>query len=216
MSQLKLIIGNKNYSSWSLRPWVFMQHMGIKFEEIRIPLFTATTDQQLSDYWSDSKVPVLTDGELIVWDSLAIMEYINEQYCDNKGWPSEPKLRALARSMCAEMHSSFTHLRNEMPMNCRRDTSHIKPSTNAQADIQRIMDLWRYCKSLTPQGEWLFGDYSIADAMFAPVALRFHGFKTTLDETAQQYVTSTINHPSIKQWVESGIAEKETINLDEL
>ncbi len=125
MTNLTLVIGNKNYSSWSLRPWLLMRHFKLAFNEQRVPLFTESTESDLAPYFSDSKVPVLIDGEITVWDSLSICEYISENYLDNKAWPQDSYARAIARSASAEMHSSFAHLRNEMPMNCRRgDFSH--------------------------------------------------------------------------------------------
>ena len=137
MSELTLIIGNKNYSSWSLRPWVFMKQNNIKFLERRVALFTDSTDQELAEYNSGSKVPVLKEGELLIWDSLAILEYLSEMYLDSTGWPEEKKVRAVARSVSSEMHSSFMNLRNELPMNCRKKFQDIKLSSGAESEIER-------------------------------------------------------------------------------
>ena len=216
MADLTLIIGNKNYSSWSLRPWLFMKHHDIEFKEKRIALYADTTPQELSPYNSNFKVPVLLDGDFIVWDSLAILEYVSEQYCDLKGWPEDAKARAFARSISAEMHSSFVHLRTELGMNCRRKFSKVKVSAEAQKDIDRIKELWRRCRSeYGAGGEWLFGQFSIADAMYAPVALRFSGYGIPLDGIEASYVQSVLRHPAVAEWMEAGRQEKEVLTAFE-
>jgi glutathione S-transferase len=212
MTQATLIIGNKNYSSWSLRPWLLMKHFDIVFSETRIPLYTDSTDTALSVYFSNGKVPVLIDGDLTVWDSLAICEYLSEVYLNDKAWPADSAARAVARSVCAEMHSSFTSVRNEMPMNCRRTPGAINLSAAALADVARIKSIWQKCRSeYGLNGDWLFGDFSIADAMYAPVALRFHSYAVGLDSTSAAYVHSVLNHPDVTDWIEAGKAEKEVI-----
>ena len=217
MTDLTLIIGNKNYSSWSLRPWIFMKHFNIKFTEKQVALFTDTTNDELSEYYSDFKVPVLKDGELIVWDSLSIMEYVSEKYLQSKGWPKDEKNRSTARSISAEMHSSFMNLRNELPMNCRKSFNDIKLSNDAEQEIDRVKALWRYCRrELGSTGEWLFGEYSIADAMYAPIALRLHGYNIPLDGIEADYVDSVLNQPNIISWINSGKLEKEVIEEDEV
>jgi len=217
MSNLTLIIGNKNYSSWSLRPWVLMKQNNIPFDEIRVPLFTETTNNELAEYNSDSKVPVLKDGDLVIWDTLAILEYLSEQYLDHAGWPREVHARAIARSVSAEMHSSFSNLRNELPMNCRKQFFDIVLSDDAKIEIERVLSLWRQCRSnFGKKGEWLFGDYSIADAMFAPIALRLHGYNIQLVGIESEYVNSVLNQPCIMEWIETGKLEKEIILEDEI
>jgi len=217
MPDLTLIFGNKNYSSWSLRPWVFMKHHQIDFEEKRVALLTATTDEKLAQYNSDFKVPILKEGSLVIWDSLAILEYISEKYLEAAGWPREVNARAIARSVSAEMHSSFANVRNELPMNCRKKFQNIKLSPEAEREIERIKTLWRNCRSLFgDEGEWLFGKYSIADAMFAPVALRFDGYNIPLAGVEQDYVRSVLKQPYIIEWIEAGKAEKEVIERDEI
>jgi len=217
MSNLRLIIGNKNYSSWSLRPWVFMKHHQISFDEQRVALFTESTRNELAQYNSDFKVPILIDGDLEIWDTLSILEYISEQYLDSSGWPHEMSARAMARSISAEMHSSFVNVRNELPMNCRKKFSGIILSAEAKHEIERIQALWRQCRNdYGDDGEWLFGQYSIADAMYAPVALRFEGYGITLGDIEQAYVTSVVSQPSIIEWIEAGKVEKETIEEDEI
>jgi len=217
MSELTLIIGNKNYSSWSLRPWIFLKQKQIQFNEKRVALFTETTKEELSQYHSDYKVPVLQDGDMMVWDSLSILEYLSETYPDSKGWPDDPAARAFARSVSCEMHSSFMNVRAEFPMNCRKRFLNIKPSTAATREIERIRSLWRHCRSQFGQsGEWLFGEYSIADAMFAPIALRFDGYAIDLEGVEKDYVQSVLNQPAIVAWIEAGKAEPEVIEADEV
>ncbi len=217
MSKLTLIIGNKNYSSWSLRPWIFMKNFKLDFEEKRVALFIESTAAELAEYDSDFKVPVLKDDELVVWDSLSILEYISEQYLENRGWPAETKARSVARSISAEMHSSYFNVRNELPMNCRKKFENIELSKGAEREIERIKVLWRKCRGeYGNTGEWLFGEYSIADAMFAPIALRFDGYGIPLVGVEDAYVQSVLKHPGIVEWVEAGKLETEVIEADEI
>lgn len=217
MSDLTLIIGNKNYSSWSLRPWIFLKEHGIAFTEKRVPLFQETTDAQLAPYNSDSKVPVLVDGDQPIWDSLAILEHVSETYLDSAGWPADPAARAQARSISCEMHSSFANVRNELPMNCRKQFTDIKLSREAEREIDRITSLWEESKThYGQQGDWLFGQFSIADAMYAPIALRFHGYHIPLSGTAEAYVQQILQHPAIVDWIAAGTLEKEVIEEDEI
>ena len=212
-----LIIGNKNYSSWSLRPWVFMKQNGIAFEEKRVALSTETTAEELAQYGSGFKVPVLQDGDLTVWDSLSILEYLSEKYLAGSGWPVDANARAMARSVSAEMHSSFQNVRNELPMNCRKKFSGIRLSTKAEAEIERIVSLWRTCRrEFAAEGEWLFGEYSIADAMFAPVALRFEGYSIPLAGVESDYVARVLRQPCVAEWIAAGKLEKEVIDEDEI
>ncbi len=217
MSKLTLVIGNKNYSSWSLRPWIFMKYANLPFTEKRIPLFQETTNAELAPYFSNHKVPVLVDDDLVIWDSLAIMDYISDQYLDANGWPSDVKAKALARSISAEMHSSFFNLRNELPMNCRKRFINFELSEGVKDDIQRIKNIWRKCKTeYGADGEWLFGKFSIADAMFAPIAIRFNGYHVPLNELENAYVQSILTLPDVINWIESGKQEKEVIEMDEI
>ncbi len=217
MSELILIIGNKNYSSWSLRPWIFMKHFQLEFTEKWMALFTETTDAQLASYFSNDKVPILMDDSLQVWDTLAILEYLSENYLTGQGWPAEKNARAFARSVSAEMHSSFTDLRNELPMNCRQKFCNFKLSASVQNDIQRIKDIWQKCKTeYGSGGDWLFGEYSIADAMFAPVVLRFDGYDVPLNAMEKAYVECVIQHPNMQQWIVAGKQEKEIIEMNEV
>lgn len=218
MAELELIIGNKNYSSWSLRPWILMRYFDIAFKERRVPLYTDASDAELKPYFSNSKVPVLVDDGFIVWDSLSIMEYVSEKYLSGKGWPQDLRARAYARSMCAEMHSSFTSLRNELPMNCRERFPDSALSTEAQQDITRIKKLWqqcmeRYAQSSVNGAGWLCGEYSIADAMFAPVVMRFVGYGVALNPAESAYAEATLALPAMQEWIKAGKAEKEVIDF---
>lgn len=215
MSGLTLIIGNKNYSSWSLRPWIFMKNAGIEFAEKRVALDTDQTKTQLEPYFSNNKVPVLMDEDLIVWDSLAILEYIAEKYPDSHGWPVDSGARATARSVSAEMHSSFLELREDLPMNCRKKFTNFSISSAAQKDINRINILWRDCKKrFSNQSPWLFGDFCIADAMFAPVCFRFYSYGVKLDGFEKEYVKSMLSLPHIIDWRKA--AQKEIFEYAEV
>lgn len=217
MPNLTLVVGNKNYSSWSLRPWIFLRHHHLDFDERWVSLFVDTTAAALAEYDSDFKVPVLKDGDLVVWDSLSILEYVSETYLDNRGWPEDRKARSIARSVSAEMHSSFGNVRRELPMNCRKKFKNIALSRGAEREIDRIKSLWRRCRTeYGVNGDWLFGDFSIADAMFAPVALRFNGYGISLGGIEADYVNSILTHPGVIEWVEAGKRETEVIASDEI
>ena len=217
MSELTLVIGNKNYSSWSLRPWIYMKNKGIKFTENRIALYMENTMKLLKPYFSGYKVPVLIDDSLVIWDSLAILEYLAEKYPDYNGWPNNSNARATARSVSAEMHSSFSALRNELPMNCRKKFRDFTLSSKVLNDIERIKDVWGYCKKTYGQkGPWLFGEFCIADAMFAPVIIRFEGYGVPLEGVEKDYVQSVINNPFLIEWIDAGKQEKEIIEIGEV
>ena len=153
----------------------------------------------------------------IVWDSFAILEYISEKYPDSHGWPVDPKARATARSVSAEMHSSFLELRQDLPMNCRKKFTGFSPSPGAQKDIDRIKALWRYCKKLFPKdNHWLFGDFCIADAMFAPVCFRFYSYGVNLNGFEKEYVNSMLSLPHIIEWGKAAQLEKEVLEYAEV
>ena len=213
---LTLVIGNQNYSSWSLRPWLFLQHHGIPFESKKISLFTETMAQDLSPYFSDGKVPVLLDNDLEVWDSLAILEYLAERFPDKNGWPEDPAARAMARSVSAEMHSSLFDLRGELPMNCKRSFPGFKPTAAAHRDIERVVDIWRFCRQRYGEaGSWLFGGFTIADCMFAPVVMRLISYEVALDDITREYVDTFYKLPALQEWIAAGKAETEVIDEDE-
>ena len=216
MSALTLIIGNCNYSSWSLRPWLFLRHHNIDFAERHIALSTATTESELATYFSGGKVPVLLDGDREIWDSLAILEYLADRFPETQGWPTDTEAKAVARSVAAEMHSSFPHLRNALPMNCRRKFPHFKISQETQSDIDRITTVWRFCRErFGENGPWLFGQFSVADCMYAPVVVRFVGYDVSLDPVSQAYVDTVYQSPALQAWIAKGKAEQEVIPEDE-
>jgi glutathione S-transferase len=213
---LKLIIGNKNYSSWSLRAWLMLKHFELEFEEIRIPLDTENTMSQIARYSDAGKVPVLRDADLEIWDSLAICEYVSERHLDGRGWPADPAVRAQARSASAEMHSSFTALRSEMPMNCRA-LRRIECTPACLRDITRIDRLWSELRRRYGADQpWLCGDFSIVDCMFAPVVARFNTYRPQLSEVAQVYVETLLQHPSMLEWYRQAYEESEILPNEEV
>jgi glutathione S-transferase len=200
MASLTLVIGNKNYSSWSLRPWLFMKHQGVAFEEILIPLDTPATRESIDKYGPSGRVPVLLKGGLAIWDSLAICEYVAE--VTGAGWPTDAHARAIARSVSAEMHSGFANLRTLWPMNARARNRRTAMTTGLEADIERIDEIWNDCRSrFGGSGAWLFGEYSIADAMFAPVALRFNTYGAAISQTARWYIASVLEDAPMQEWL---------------
>ena len=207
MAPLTLVIGNKNYSSWSLRPWLFMKHQGVAFDEILIPLDTPSTRENIDKYGPSGRVPVLRKGELAIWDSLAICEYIAE--ITGGGWPKDPLVRAVARSVSAEMHSGFANLRTLWPMNARARNRRTAMTAALEADIERIDEIWNDCRArFGAGGPWLFGEYCIADAMYAPVALRFNTYGASISQTARWYIASVLEDGAMQEWLAA--AKQET------
>ena len=212
---MKLIIGNKNYSSWSLRGWLALKAFNIPFEEIKLALSTEAFYKELAQYTPIGKVPVLVDGDLSVWDSLAICEYINETYLDGKGWPADKSQRARARSIVADMHSGFFGIRNEMPMNCRAKR-HVELSDQAKQEIANLDRIWSEQRHNNAQnGPYLFGEFSLADAFFAPVIFRFMTYGVELSETARDYHHTMLAHPAMKAWLEDALTETDIVEADE-
>lgn len=208
---MKLIIGNKNYSSWSLRPWLLLRANNIEFSEINESLRQEGIRERLEKYSGSCKVPVLIDQNVTIWDSLAICEYISEAYLDDKGWPVAQNKRAVARSICSEMHSGFSAVRSELPMNCRLSKK-IAPSDAAVAEIKRIDAIWsEYAESTSCGNTYLFGAFGIADCFFAPVALRFRSYGISLSRDAEKYQTSILSYPSVCDWVEQSSKETEVL-----
>ncbi len=215
MSEFTLVIGNKNYSSWSLRAWLWMRHSGLEFDEVPVSLYSELMPGQLNPYFSNNKVPVLLHDGLEVWDSLAILEYL-VNLSPEQGLPADIKARAVARALCAEMHSSFVVLRNELPMNCRRQPSPLLLSDACTADVERIQTLWQHANGFSDgNGHWLFGSFSIADAMFAPVVVRFHRYCVPLREPAATYVERLLKHPAMVEWVAAARVEPTIIDQEE-
>jgi glutathione S-transferase len=209
---LTLVIGNKNYSSWSLRPWLFLKHHGIPCEEIRIPLYQEDSKPRLAAYSPSGKVPVLLDGDLRVWDSLAILEYLAERFPETAGWPEDPAARATARSLAAEMHAGFQALRTHCGMNCRRPPAGKSLPEPVHRDIARVGQIWRECRERhAGEGPWLFGRFGIVDCMYAPVALRFHTYRLEAGLAARDYMDTMLAHPAVKEWMKAGRRETEVI-----
>ena len=189
-----------------------MRTFKMDFEEVRIPLYNNEAVTRLSGYFSGGKVPVLVDGDRVIWDSLAILEYLSETYLAGKGWPDDPGKRACARSISAEMHASFQSLRSELPMNCRRNSASKPVSGEVQRDIDRIMSIWEKCRSANSgNGAWLFGTYSIADAMYAPVVLRFDTYGVPLTGMLQEYGRHVLQQPELQEWIEAARSEPEVL-----
>ena len=216
MSELTLVIGNRTYSSWSLRPWALLKHLGLEFREELIRLDTQTTRDEIEKYSPSGRVPVLLDGGLCVWESLAICEYVAE-LGGLRGWPHEPRARAVARSVCAEMHAGFVNLRMEWPMNARARHRRTVLTPGLEADIDRVDEIWNDCRRrFGAAGPWLFGDYSIADAMYAPVVLRFNTYGAQVSETARWYMATVLEDSILQSWLAAAKAEPWTIEGSEV
>ncbi len=208
----RLIIGNKNYSSWSLRPWLLLKVKGIPFKETRIPLYQEGSEKALLQYSPSGKVPVFVDNGFTVWDSLAICEYIADCYPEKRCWPEAPDVRGYARSISCEMHSGFFEIRNSLPMDCRTHTQVKNIKENLRDEIARVCEIWRTCKEkFKAEGNFLFGPFSIADAMYAPVVLRFNSYGIIVGAIEQDYMAAVLSLDSLKNWITAGKAEKETI-----
>ena len=206
---LKLVIGNKNYSSWSMRPWLALKANQIAFEEIFIPLYTGDTDKKrILGFTQSGKVPALLDGDVTIWDSLAIIEYAAERFPQTRLWPEDRASRAHARSISAEMHSGFAALRNECGMNLHRPVGAVALSADARADIARIQQIWIECRErYGKSGPFLFGAFGGADAMFAPVVHRFRTYAIEVAPQARQYMDTMMSLPAFQEWTRAGLAE---------
>jgi glutathione S-transferase len=202
MAEFTIYIGNKNYSSWSLRAWLALKQTGIAFDEVLIPLDEANTRPDILRHSPSGRIPVLHRGDFIVWDSLAIGEYLAEQFPEASLWPAAAEARSLARAVSAEMHSGFPALRTHLPMNMRSSFPNRGVTPEAQAEINRITALWRDCsKRFGAGGAFLFGGFSIADAMYAPVVSRFRTYKIELDEEARLYTDAVWGLPALQEWL---------------
>ncbi len=204
MAGLTLVIGNKNYSSWSLRPWLAMKVLGIPFEEKRIALYGPESKSALLKYSPAGKVPCLVDGELRVWDSLAILEYHAER--EPRLWPADLAQRARARSISAEMHAGFPNLRHHMSMNIRRRHPGKGRTPEVLAEIERIVQMWSEAR-----GPFLYGAFCAADAMYAPVVLRFRTYEVELPSVCRAYADRVLALPALQEWMRD--AERETESL---
>ncbi|MBD9482372.1 glutathione S-transferase family protein [Pseudomonas sp. PDM14] len=208
---LTLIIGNKNFSSWSLRGWLALELSGAPYTEKLVSLYGPDSRRQLLQHSPTGKVPVLQSEDGAIWDSLAIAEYLAERFPEAHLWPQNPAARALARSACAEMHSGFVALRSNLPMDLQRDQALPQIPADAQADIERICELWQDCRQRFGQdGPYLFGQVSIADAFFAPVAARLRSYQVTLPAAAAAYVNTIYEWPAFQRWYRAGLQETES------
>jgi len=212
----RLVIGNKNYSSWSLRAWFLMREAGIDFDEHRIALDTEATGQEIAEFTEAGRVPVLLLDGITVWDTMAIAETLAERWPEKQLWPDDAEMRAHARSVCAEMHSGFGVLRSQMPMNCRAMGRRVSLPDELTSDIDRIIAIWTDCHRRYGEiGPWLFGDFSIADAMFAPVVLRFRTYGINLNESAGIYAQRLLESEVMQEWLAACESEIEVIEQDE-
>jgi glutathione S-transferase len=207
---LTLVIGNKNYSSWSMRPWLALRASNIPFEEVFIPLYTdnPADKQRILSFSRAGKVPSLVDGDITVWDSLAIIEYLAERFPQAKLWPEDRAMRSHARSISAEMHSGFVALRNECGMNLHRPVGAIALSADANANVARVEEIWRDCRQRYGKGgPFLFGALTGADAMYAPVVHRFRTYAIEVGPEANAYMETMMALPAFREWTEAGLAE---------
>jgi len=216
---MKLIIGNKNYSSWSLRPWIAMKALGIAFEEIVIPfgspLGNPDFKARIASYTPAGKLPALVDGDTRVWETLAILEYLAEKFPAHGLWPCEPQVRAEARALASEMHAGFSALRSECPMNIRRPIKSRLLSAAAQADVARIETMWQSARARSG-GPFLFGQFSAVDAMYAPVASRLDTYGIEVSRDTRDYIDAVMALPAFAEWRAAAIAETWIVPEDEV
>ena len=220
MARLKLIIGNKNYSSWSFRPWIAMRNAGIEFEEELALLDfdgNGPGNEHLKAFSPAGRVPVLFDGDLAIWESLAIMEYVAELFPEAGLWPEDRSARARARVISNEMHAGFGALRAALPMNMRRKPSKVSISDDVNTDVSRIQEAWAHCLSKnSDDGPFLFGKFSITDAMFAPVVSRFQVYEIPLSDTVMPYCEAVSSLPAFREWKSAAEAEPWVIEQEEI
>ena len=215
MAALTLVVGSRNYSSWSLRPWLLMRHLGLPFEERQFHLDTPEFDAEIAKISPTRRVPVLVHGELVVWESLAICEYASE-LAGGRGWPVDSRLRALARAAAAEMHSGFGALRAACPMNARATGRQVPMTPPLARDLARIDALWSGCRrDQGGLGPWLFGAFSVADAMYAPVALRLRTYGLPLSSLATRYLDTMLGDALLREWIDAASRESQVIPHEE-
>ena len=217
MSKLHLIVANKNYSSWSLRPWMALGMAGLPFSETVIQLDMPDTRKRIARHSKAGRLPVLHHGNHVIWDSLAILEYLAETFPEKTFWPKPAAARALARSVSNEMHSGFQALRNECPMNLRRPRRKIQLSDAGLADVARIDRIWRDCRAkFGARGDFLFGRFSNADAMFTPVVTRLETYDIKVSRVSRAYMNSILATPAFRRWKEDALKETWVIAADEV
>lgn len=213
MREVRLVIGNKNTSSWSLRPWLLLKMFNVDFEEISIALNRRDTAEKLGPYSPSLKVPVLLHNEITVWDSLSICEYISAELLGNVGWPTNSRKRASARSISAEVHADFPHLKKEWPLNCKA-TLRRTASDELLDEVARIDSIWRCCRhKFGDNGDYLYGRFSIADCMFAPIAIILDTNKAVLCEESRRYCDTLLSNPFVQNWIAQGRAEIEPLTI---
>jgi glutathione S-transferase len=217
MDKLNLVIGNKNYSSWSLRPWLAMTMAGIDFDETLILLDSPETKTQISEYSGGGRVPILRHGNVTIWETLAILEYLAETFPEKNLWPKAKAARAVARAVSNEMHAGFSSLRSACPMNLRRPPKPIVLSDAIKEDITRIEDIWRDCRQAHGKdGPFLFGNFCIADAMFAPVVTRFETYAIAVSADTRAYMDTLLATPAFQQWKSAALKETWILPHDEV
>ncbi len=216
MAKLHLVVANKNYSSWSLRPWMAMTMAGLPFDETVIQLDVADTKKKIRRHSKAGRLPVLHHGERVIWESLAILEYLAETFPEKNFWPKQTGLRAIARSVSSEMHAGFSALRNECPMNIRRPHNKIALSEAALSDISRIEQIWRNCRTTAGAGDFLFGKFCNADAMFTPVVSRFDSFDIKVSRVSRGYMNAVMDTVAFRKWTEDALKERWIIEADEV
>ena len=214
---MQLVIGNQNYSSWSMRPWVAMTHFGVSFETIKLELDTPVFAAQIKQYSNANTVPVLMTQNGMATDSLSILETLADSH--PQMWPSNPKLKIMARNAVARMHSGFFALRSEMPMNCRAIQRRLDITPVCRNDIDQVEALWAQCLAAANQAGqtqgYLLGGFSIADAFFAPVVVRLRGYKVTVNATTQTYMDTMLTTPAVMAWMAAGVKEASVLHQDE-
>jgi glutathione S-transferase len=217
MAKLKLVIANKKYSSWSLRPWMALTMAGIPFEEVLIRFGEPRFGREIRKISGAGRVPVLLDGRQTIWDSLAILEYLHECYPEKNLWPKTKAARAMARSVCNEMHSGFSALRKACPMNLARPIKPVPMNATVKADVARIEALWRQCRKAHGKGgKFLFGRFGNADAMFAPVATRFETYAVPVATDTRVYMDAVMGTKAFQAWKAAGIKEPWIVAEDEV
>ncbi|MGE3831939.1 MAG: glutathione S-transferase family protein [Parvibaculaceae bacterium] len=217
MAKLHLIVGNKNYSSWSLRPWLAMTHAGIPFDETVIALDMPDTKAKIAEYSPAGKVPILHHGKVAVWETLAILEYVAEVFPEKKLWPVGKAARAMARAISNEMHAGFSALRNACPMNLRRPKKRVEISDAVRRDVARIEEIWKTARKAHGKGgKFLFGRFSNADAMYAPVVTRLDTYDIAVSKESRAYMDAVMGTPAFQSWRAAGLKEDWVIAEDEV
>jgi glutathione S-transferase len=214
---LHLTIGNKNYSSWSFRPWLALKVADIRFEETVIPLYMPGSKEQLLARSPAGKVPILQDGAVTVWESLAILEYLAEKFPEAGLWPRDPAVRAHARAVATEMHGGFAPLRSQCPMNTRRPVKKLEPSAETAANVARIDAMWSDCRArFGGDGPFLFGPFTAADAMYAPVVSRLHTYDIGVSAASAAYMQAMMSLPAWQEWCAAALKEKWVMQQNEV